>query len=235
MPVWLKQIIGDAHATLLKTSADSRARVFLQGRGVSETEIVTHNIGLADPSLILPECTQDFLKWHQQFYRDSIVFPMYSMMGEDIGMQIRSLDPNEHTRPYKQYYSYHRDIFPYFYGLPQAIDHVYKSGYLIVVEGVFDYFAVRHVTPNVMAVLTAGVPVACKRFFNRFCTRIVAMLDMDNPGREGANRLARDAEGQNYSVTIPTYTEKDPGELYRKGKLKEIERIVRQTSNLILL
>jgi DNA primase len=156
------------------------------------------------------------------------------MMDEEIGMQIRILDSQQHTRPYKQYYAYHRDVFPYFFGLPQALPHVYETGYLIVVEGIFDYFAVRRVTPNVMAVLTSGVPVACRRFFRRFCRRVVAMLDMDSPGREGADQLAHNSSAEGYHVIIPTYSEKDPGELLKKGKIKEIERIVSSTSKLLL-
>jgi DNA primase len=236
MPVWLNKIIGDAQNEFLSSELPEVvfARDFLRQRGVSESDLQPHGIGFAGSSFKVVECAEDFIPWSQQFLHNCIVFPLYNMLGEVIGMQIRIIGEQGHTRPYKQYYAYHRDIFPYFYGLPQALPHVYQTGYLIVVEGIFDYFAVRRITPNVMAVLTSGVPVACKRFFNRFTKRVVALLDMDLPGREGAERLARDSEGQNYSVTIPTYSEKDPSALLEKGKLSEIERIVSKTSNLLL-
>lgn len=237
MPAWITLVVEDAHRRLTKPEGSSSAvaaRQLLGERGVSEADVISHHIGVADPSFLVKECAADFIPWSQQFLHDCIVFPMYSMMGEGIGMQIRVLDAQNYTRPYKQYYAYHRDIHPYFFGLPQALPHIYTTGYVVIVEGIFDYFAVRQVTPNVLAVLTSGVPVACKRFFNRFCKRVVAMLDMDTPGREGAERLARDAEGSNYSVTIPTYSEKDPGDLFLKHKMSEIQRIVSTTSAFLI-
>lgn len=250
MPQWIDTILGDAHETLVRQfnplsssqrnedapvlGAHATGLAFLRGRGVTEAEIVSHNIGYVGSSALIPECPPDFSSWSQNFLRDCITFPIYSPTGEVIGTQIRILAAEHHTRPYKQYYCYHRDIFPYFFGLQSALPHIYASGYVIIVEGIFDYFAVRKVTPNVLSVLTSGVPVACKRFFNRFCKRVVAMLDMDNPGREGADRLVRDSAGMNYSVIVPTYSEKDPGELFAKGKMREIERIYSQTSSLLI-
>lgn len=235
MPEWLNKVQRDAHNGLVEGIASgsfSRANGMLQKRGVSEADLSLHGIGFAGPSFQVTECAPDFVPWSQQFLHDCLVFPLYNMLGEVVGIQIRMLDDKEYQRPYKQYYAYHRDIFPYFFGLPQALPHVYETGYLVIVEGIFDYFAVRQITPNVMAVLTAGVPIACKRLFHRFCKLVVAMLDMDAPGREGALRLCNEADG--YLVTIPTFSEKDPGELLTKGKLKEIQRIVSNTSNLLV-
>jgi DNA primase len=236
MPAWVNKLIVEAHIGLTENNSVSAtaARQFLAGRGVSQDDIVIHNIGFAGPSFVVSECAPDFVPWSDQFLRDCIVFPIYSMLEEEIGMQIRLIDTQKHTRPYKQYYAYHRDIHPYFFGLPQALPHVYESGYLVIVEGIFDYFAVRKITPNVVAVLTSGVPVACRRFFKRFTKRVVALLDMDQPGREGAEHLARYAESEGYHVVIPTYSEKDPGELYKKGKMQEIQRIVSSTSKFLL-
>jgi DNA primase len=227
---WLEKIVTDAHDGIYASEAQS----YLHSRGLTLEEMRMHQIGYVPPAgMIIAESSEDFSTWSQQFLHSCLVFPMHSMLGDVIGLQVRDIGDQSHTRPYKQFYLHHRDLHPYFFGLPHALPHVYRTGYLIIVEGIFDYFAVRTVTPNVVAVMTSGVPVACKRFFNRFCGRVVALLDMDEPGREGAQRLADSSEGQNYQVVIPTYSEKDPAELLKAGKHSELTKLVLKSMSFI--
>lgn len=223
MPDWLSDLVEDAHLSLL-VKANPVPGNFLRRRGVSLEDVKLHKIGYVG-SYQVKKCAENFIPWQQEFLHQCLVFPLYSPLNEVIGIQIRSLNDTQFTRSYKQYYAYRRDLFPYFFGLPQALPGIFASESVVLVEGIFDYFAVRKVTPNVLAILTSGVPVACRRFLTRYTKLVIAMLDMDEPGREGCERLANEGRTP-FIVNIPTYSEKDPGELLMKGKLSEISRIV---------
>jgi len=230
MPAWLDHIVGEAHETL-RLSSGKTAQLELGKRGVSESDILEHRIGYAGPSLTFTDAPQDFFNWAWKFLHHCLVFPLYSPSGVVIGIQIRSLQEDTTSRPYKQFYAYKDNVHPYMFGIPQALPEVFLSKSIIIVEGIFDYFAVRQHNSSVVAVLTSGVPNPCRRFFRRFTNTVICLLDMDAPGRDGAVRLQTSAVG--YNVIIPSYSEKDPDELRKRGKHGELARLA-SLANILL-
>jgi DNA primase len=235
MPAWLNNVTEIAHKqlTLNPTASALNAKSYLERRGVSDWEILQHRIGYADSLFSFPEASEDFIVWARMYLHDAIVFPIMSLTGEVIGVQIRHLSETNDGRPYRQHYAAPRELHPYAFGLYQSLDSIYERGSVVIVEGIFDYFAIRSrlSTPNCIAIMTSGVSVACRQFFRRFTPTVLALLDMDAPGKEGVTRLHDSADG--FKVLSFDYSEKDPAALLEKGKLGELDRLCQRMSNIV--
>lgn len=168
---------------------------------------VTYQIGYASPSIEIGTCTAAFAAWYPRGWFERLVFPLTAPLGAVLGVQTRALD----TKSYMQFYAYPTEVFPYLFGVTAALPHIWRTKQIVIVEGVFDYLAVKDLAPNAVAVLTAGVPQACRRFFRRYVKRVTALLDMDEAGRTGAERLATDPDA-GYVVTAPRYPAHDPAD-----------------------
>jgi hypothetical protein len=119
---------------------------------------------------------------------------------------------------------------------------MFHSQRVVLVEGVFDYFAVVKHAPDVVAALTANVSIRLKQLIARYCTMAIALFDMDASGRRGALRLAglplppelrkpedvslRTPPVPPFQVWVPTYSEHDPDDLRRAGKTAELQKLV---------
>lgn len=223
---WLDDLVTAAHTSLLSEKPEAiAAHEYLAGRGVTDEEIVAHRLGFSDPEVPIDTCTQQFDQWRQKYWYSRLVFPLHSTMGAVIGVQTRRID----EKRYMQFWAQPTEIFPYLFGLDAALPHIWRTRQVVIVEGIFDYFAASKVASNTVAVMTAGVSIAAKRFFRRYVKRVTALLDMDEPGREGAETLKRFAVG--YQVVVPKYSEHDPGDMLKYGKLEELRRVLRYTGD----
>ena len=221
MADWLSTLIASAHTALDGPSGDE-ARAYLAGRGVTEAEWRLHHLGCTPFDLPVAECTQAFADWMPKYFYGRLLFPFFDARGAAIGLQTRSLD----KKFYQQFYAYPTELSPFLFGLPQALPTIWETGVVAVVEGVFDYFAVSKVYPGTVAILTANPSAAVKRFLRRYAMRVVALLDMDEAGRQGVDRLVRDPD-RTYMVTAPSYPGHDPGDLLAAGRLVVLERLLR--------
>lgn len=239
--MWLDDLLGRTHDYLLTHPDAARARAYLESRGVNEDVWRSHGMGWSAPALDIGTCSKEFADWFPKYWFSRLVFPIRNALGAPIGLVTRPL-PNpdmEQKRTYQQFYLYADDRYPYLYGLDQAIAEIWRTRQVVIVEGVFDYLAIRTVTPNAVAILTAGVPNAARRFFRRYVKRVWAVLDMDAAGRFGCYRLAGlippaevCPEGWKpgpptapvgYQVRIVSYDGvKDPGQAAQFGEVSEI-------------
>lgn len=239
--MWLDDLLGAAHDFLLTHDDAARARAYLETRGVTEDGWRSHGIGWSAPSISISACSKEFADWFPKFWFTRLVFPIRNALGQPIGLVTRPLpspDPDQ-KRTYQQFYLYADDRFPYLYGLDQAMPEIWRTRQVVIVEGVFDYLALRTVAPNTVAILTAGVPNSARRFFKRYVKRVWSVLDMDAAGRFGSYRLAgleppvevrpegwqpgRPILPEGYSVRIVSYDGvKDPGQAAQFGEVSEI-------------
>ncbi len=239
--MWLDDLLGKAHTYLLTQPDAARGRAYLETRGLTDDVITAHQIGWSSPSIEIGACSKEFADWFPRYWFERLVFPIKNALGQPIGLVTRPLpspDP-EQKRTYQQFYAYADDRYPYLYGLDQAIATIWETRQVVIVEGVFDYFAIRTVAPNTVAILTAGVPNGARRFFRRYVKRVWAVLDMDAPGRFGSYRLAGlvpppetwpegwqpgpPTKPEGYQVRIVSYEgAKDPGQAAQFGEVREI-------------
>ena len=225
---WLDDLLDTTHQALVDLPENSEPREFLRGRGVTEAQIQQYRLGFAPADLSIGTCTAEFWKWQRKYWSNRLVFPLYSTLGHAIGLQTRSL----RDKQYQQFYAYDRGIYPYLFGLPVALPEIWRTRQVVVVEGVFDCLAAGQVAPNAVATLTANIPRACRTFLWRYATRVTALLDMDETGREKAADLQRFAP-PGRQVVIPVYEGHDPGDLARFGRVADLRRALRYVQDVV--
>lgn len=228
MPVWLDRIVKEAnHALISPTNNNTLSFVvdYLLGRGVSTADITEYQIGFTPHEFRVKEASKEFIEWAGPVLLNKLVFPTYSITGETIGIQLRPLEKPEFGPRFNDFSCYPQDVYPYLFGLPQALPHIFLMNQVVLVEGVMDYFALKNHFPNTLAVMTAGTPASVKRFLRRFVKRVAVVYDMDTAGREGAFRLVQESLND-FQVYVPSYALKDPGEMLEKGRIGELVQML---------
>lgn len=201
---WLSQIVTDGHAAL---AAHPEAVAYLLRRGVLADEFATHQLGMLPSEYGVPPCTAEFGQWQRWYLRNRLLFPITATIGDVVGLQTRAL----HDKKHQMFYGVSREVFVPAYGVGPAADAMYQRQQVVVVEGMFDYFAVRRAgVENVVALMTSHSNKTLNRVLGRYCKRVIALLDMDRAGRDGINSLLYD---KTFEVLAPIYPANDPADL----------------------
>ena len=230
---WLDALLAQAHQCLVTHPEAEEARKYLRARRVYSEQWGAYTLGFSSPSIEITECTKAFADW-RLFWFNRIVFPVRNLLGHTIGIVTRPLPSDGEKRTYQQFYLHPPETQPFLFGLDHAAETIWRTRQIVLVEGVFDYFALAPHIPNTVAILTANVPQTARTFLTRYVRRVWAVLDMDNPGRLAAYKLAGVVppkefwpEGWTYPLTtrgtntfevkIVPYQGKDPGDLSSEG------------------
>jgi len=150
----------------------------------------------------------------------AFIFPLKNFNDDTVGFQVRGLS----EKKYNTISVSPEGLFPMCFGFQHTGPHIFRSECAIVVEGVFDFFSVRKLAFNVIAVLTSNISNVTLTLLSRICKNVVLLLDMDNAGRDGVARFLKKDHG--LIVSAPSYSTHDPSDLYTEGKTKELSRIL---------
>lgn len=165
---------------------------YLHGRGTTDDEIRRYRIGYSkvvgvpqgdDPEL------QHFrdASYNGRRLQEKLVFPFENPLGGVVGLFGRDI----RTKEIKIFAFKETDVTGYFFGLPQALPHIYRTGRVFVVEGTFDQLAFAKVFSNCVASMTAGLNEAQYEFLRLFAKDIVLVFDHDNAGREAVAKAQK--------------------------------------------
>ena len=209
MTPWLRSLVLHGAATLPQVP---QAVAYLEGRGVPLALAQSHGIGWVPDETPCPDGSgPEFTIWQRKFLRSRLVFPITDGLGRVIGLQTRRLD----EKVYRTYYAVSRDIYPPAFGLASSMPHIFETGHCVLVEGPFDYFAVRAAGATTALALLTGTPSrALLALLRRYVTHVVALLDMDEPGRHGVARLTQELTPRGMTVAAPSYPAHDPGDFW---------------------
>lgn len=173
---WVDRLVLEAQANL-----SSRELEALWCRGVSDEQISSYQIGyLRD----LPDGSDPRFSswWRGKKLRDAFVFPLTNALGQVKGLQFRHVE-----REVKGYLDYFLDEDePVYFGLFQAMPHIWSTQVVCLVEGVFDLFPIQRVIPNVVPTMTSTVTTSFFRFLRRNVREVWFGYDMDSIGQKGA-------------------------------------------------
>jgi DNA primase len=226
---WLEDFTVFAHGNL-----DERVRESLWGRGVSEEQIVSFRIGYTNglPSQI--KFPDDFRNWSHQGEKltDSYVFPLTNFLGETLGFQFRSVERD--SRGYLDFFLTRSE--PVLLGMAQAIPHIWETGTICIVEGVFDLFPVQRVLPFTIPTLTSKVNETLLRWLHRLVHRVILFYDSDSAGRT-ASRDFIIKYGSQFDIRALEYprgvgllgekTIKDPADLWEAWGDEQLAKYIR--------
>lgn len=212
---------ADELAAFAASRLGPRERDELYGRGVSDEQMELFQIGYLNGRLPPLSGAEDFLEWalHGDKLVDVFVFPMTTPSGVIGGFQFRYVDREK--KGYTDFFVVHDE--PCFFGLAQAMPHIWETGGVWLVEGVFDLLPLQRHIGAIFPTMTAKVTAPVGRFLRRFVRRVWVGYDMDGRGRKAASEVVREY-GRQIEVVVVSYPKlhklgsqdyiKDPGDLW---------------------
>lgn len=215
MTDYLETLVAYAHKQLSPRVWDA-----LGSRGVSDSQISLYRVGYLNKVLPTLEGAAPFMAWASQDNRldDVLVLPLTNALGRVLGVQLRHVD--QARKGYMTYIADPRG--PVLFGLGQAIDSIWRTEKVFLVEGGFDLFPVQRVLPYTVATLTARMTNLFARFLKRFVKRVYVGYDLDSTGRDASARIVK-TRGSDFEVRVVKYPHvcmsdgkvaKDPGDIW---------------------
>jgi len=164
---------------------------------------------------------KDFMEWSRpgQKLVDVFVFPLTNALGQVKGVQFRHV--KREVSGYTDYFLTKDE--PAYFGMSQAMPHVWATERVCLVEGAFDLFPVQRVFPYSMTTMTSAVSSTFHRFLRRNVREVWFAYDADGPGRRGASEYAKEHGSEFDRVRTPQLPRlkyfngkltKDPSELW---------------------
>jgi len=241
MESFLTDLIKSSHEELMTTDPDDlfSGYAYLRGRGVTEEQMKLFQIGVGPSEAWAPHKlrkTPDGKMFNRQFrgtMEGQITFPVWNSSGVLRGVETRLWEETQ-FRKYTQYWleSWQEDST--FLGCPAALESIWETGVVYLVEGMFDFFPVQRVFPNTLCTLTAKVTEAQQRFLKRYCKHVVFMFDMDQKGKEISGKSLDKynvSNNRGFSAHQLIYPAKDPGELYEKWGIVRFDKYLKRKAD----
>jgi DNA primase len=234
--VWyLDRIFEQGRKELLKSE---KALRYLMSRGVSKDQILSMNLGYIPdegwpPFIDEKKATEQEKYYWNQSYKGSklkgkLLFPMTNARGQIRGFQVRT--PEKGVKDYWKFYDLHADVDALFFGTHLAIPHIWDTGKVLLVEGIFDIFPAQRSFPFVLCTGTANVSKLQITFLKRYVKHVMVMFDNDEFGDKFWREFSFEHKKQFERLTQVTYHGKDPSDSWER--LGE-DRFQEQFTNLL--
>lgn len=160
------------------------------------------------------------------YFAGKITFPVKDVRGQACGMMGRRPD-NRGTKWIKQSA---KDLNPrgWLYGIDKACRYIYRYQTVILVEGIFDYFAVLRLfqdptKPIVISTLGTSLTYESLGLLKQLNVKhFVVAYDWDNAGRSAIQRIAGDVDGTIYYLGDMKDGE-DPAERLKRANLQLLD------------
>lgn len=186
---------------------------YLCGRGASEDQIDGLSLGSVfgaftptnDPDQVA------FKKWSWGLkrIRDHISYPLTDQAGDVVGV----LTGDHIEKNYSKFTMSHATSTAFLFGLPLAIQSIWDTKVVWLVEGVFDWFPLQRVIPNTVAITFDSPGWKQIQFVKRYADVVVLAIDQDEAGKKGVE-IAKKRFGPDFDVRVAQYPGKDPGEFW---------------------
>lgn len=212
---YLERIFDFAHDELFQAP---HAMQYLGSRGVTLDQAKELRLGYVpddkwppyfDPKTASPEEIYYLDKSKNGFrLKGKLMFPLTNAMGQLRGFQIRS--PNSEVKDYWKFYGLKSDIDALFFGTDAAMDYIWQTREVVLVEGIFDLFPVQRVFPNTLCTGTANLSERQKKFLLRYVDHVKVVFDNDEYGESFFSTFYRNHREDFHSIQKIPYIGKDP-------------------------
>lgn len=164
-------------------------------RDISDEEIKKFRLGCTVAPQIPVEDSDDYRNFMEDtrdkyFLKNKVLIPLENAAGYVNGVITRESDPDAKYR-YRHFYLSEGKKIGVFFGLPQAIPHIIRTGTVFVVEGAFDCISLSRFIPNTVSTLTSDINEEQMWTLKMISERIVLVFDPDEPGRKGVEWVRR--------------------------------------------
>lgn len=208
---------------------------YLLTRGVTRSQVAQYEIKYFSNNLEIIKRGlgwQEFERWSQKgcLPRNKLVFPLRNSIGELVGFTLQSIQgfKTKFIMPLSDYEGL-------FFGLPQALQKIWETEEVFIVEGAFDLLPIARLFENSLSLLTTNISMMQICFLERFVKRIFSLLDNDDAGENGFVKLTKKLTGKIEIIRLP-YLAKDPNDLWVKFGEEGFQKAIKsQLDRLILI
>lgn len=214
----VRRIIRAAKSNLTE---GTKAWEYLQGRGVTEEQIEEYDLGYF-PEDAWPPYVEEGESEEGDRYREwsarggklknQIVFPLRNALGQTLGFTLRN--PDIDSRGYREFRLKRAKAHEVFFGIREAMEAIWRTGKVYLVEGYFDIFPVRRVFAPTVCIGTAEVDPTQARFLRRVVDEVYFLFDNDRQGRDGFEDFREDHRLEFDKVDEINYVGGDPSEAW---------------------
>lgn len=162
---------------------------YLKKRGLSEDDMRRYGVGYLKIANLPKEDSYDY----QHFYRETnqfrylqnkLIFPLRNIHGKVNGVVTRDL---AHKR-YTQFFLPECSAIGGFFGLFEALPHIWRTKRVFVHEGAFDAISFGKVFPNTVASITSFLNERQYELLMFFVKKIILIYDKDSAGYTGLKK-----------------------------------------------
>jgi len=163
---------------------------YLSGRGIVEDDIKRYSIGYVRFATVKKENSEDYRVLSEDTYnfkilQNKIIFPIRNILGGVHGLCIRDID----KKRYKQIFLSEAKKIGAFFGLYEALPHIYRTRKVFVHEGAIDAISFAKVFPNSISSLTSFLNEAQYELLSLICDKIILVYDDDKAGHIGESKM----------------------------------------------
>lgn len=242
---------------LRRAKADSPVRQYIEKRGLTAETIEAFQIGFAPkewdsllqhlagksvPTALAEEARlivarKEGRSGHFDMFRNRLMFPILTTMGEPVAFGGRIIDPNDNPKylnsPETPVFEKKRVL----YGLHQTARWIRTEDQAVIVEGYMDAVSLFQAgLKQVAAVMSSSLTPEQARLLKRMTRNVVMLLDGDSAGMDGAERsLPILLQGDLYPKGVFLPDGQDPDDFVRANGVEALQSLIGRAQDLLFL
>ncbi len=218
----------------LNTPSGSRARAYLNNRGIDDETIKEFEIGLSlsekdaltkifkDKEYNLVELENiGLIADGHDMYINRIMFPLYDPSGNAVGFSGRIYDDSKDNKYVNTKETVIFKKGQCLYNYHQAKDHARKERHVILVEGFMDVIRLSTIGyKNVVALMGTAMTSEQVSLLKKLSPNVLLMLDGDNAGQNASLSIGEMLEKENVNVKVALLKDDDDPDTFivKNGK-----------------
>ena len=185
--MFLDPLVNRASSSL--RNHDVVVKYLIDERKLKMEEVAKYRLGYTSMPVLNNDNSEDWASFMEEtrklfFLQKKLLIPLENSAGTVNGIITRSIVKDDPHR-YGQFLTPEAKNIGAFFGLPQAIPSILKTGVVFVAEGAIYCITLARHYPNTVSTLTSFVNEEQMWTLKLLAETIVLVFDPDDPGRKG--------------------------------------------------
>jgi len=206
---------------------------YLNKRGITEYDIKKFSLGYVKSANMKVCDSDDYIYIKEATYgfrglQNRIVIPLRNILGHTNGLIVRDIT----KKHYVQYFLKEAKNIGAFFGLYEALPHIFKTKKVFVHEGAFNSISFSKVFPNSIACLTSILNENQYELLLMFASKIILVFDADDPGSYGMSKIFERFGDKHITTVSLGYN--DTNDCYQKMDLEKFKKYITNKVPILL-